>query len=62
MNRSEWTFGDDNVVRLLGQAYDPPAPPVAFAERVQARLLQRAAERARRHAASPRRMGYRQLQ
>jgi tetratricopeptide (TPR) repeat protein len=33
------TPGDDNVARLLNQAYDPPQPSADFAARVRARLL-----------------------
>ena len=46
MKRSQWTTGDDNVVRLLGQVKDPPTVSADFARRVQARLLEVAAERA----------------
>ncbi len=31
--------GDDNVVRLLDQSYDPPAVPAEFADRVRQRML-----------------------
>ena len=55
MNRSEWTVGDDNVVRMLGQPYDPPAVPAEFAQRVQARMLEVAAETARQRAHAKRR-------
>ncbi|HTU16456.1 MAG TPA: FecR domain-containing protein, partial [Gemmataceae bacterium] len=55
MNRSEWTDGDDNVVRLLGQPYEPPAVPVEFAQRVQARMLEVAVETARQRAQAKRR-------
>jgi tetratricopeptide (TPR) repeat protein len=54
MNLSEWTAGDDNVARLLGQPYDPPTVPAAFAQRVQTRLLEIAAETARQRASQPR--------
>ena len=39
------TAGDENVARLLDQAYDPPAVPSEFADRVRQRLLDVAAER-----------------
>src|SRR5437764_151759 len=45
--------GDDNVARLLDQAYDPPAVPADFAERVRQRMLAVAAER--QPPATPRR-------
>ena len=54
MNPSHWTPGDENVARLLGQAYDPPPVSAEFAQRVQARLLAVAGEMARRRTpASP---------
>jgi len=53
MNRNDWTPGDANVARLLGQAYDPPTVPAAFAVRVQARLQGVAAETARQRADVP---------
>jgi hypothetical protein len=53
MNRSHWTPGDENVARLLGQAYDPLPISAEFTERVQARLLAVAAEMARRRASTP---------
>src|SRR5690348_4081754 len=51
MNRSHWTPGDENVARLLGEAYNPPPVSAEFAERVQARLVEVAAARRRAPAA-----------
>jgi len=53
MNRSDWTPGDANVSRLLGQSYDPPAVPAEFAAQVQTRLQAVAAEAARQRADMP---------
>ena len=47
MKRSDRIPGDDNVARLLGQAYDPPTASAAFAARA-ARLQTVAAEEAQR--------------
>ncbi|KPK78877.1 MAG: hypothetical protein AMJ81_14650 [Phycisphaerae bacterium SM23_33] len=46
------SVGDQNVQRLLSQAYDPEVPDPAFAERVRQRM--RSAARLRREAARPR--------
>jgi hypothetical protein len=55
MNPSKWTPGDENVMRMLGQPYDPPTVPAEFAQRVQARMLKVAAETARQRAHAKRR-------
>jgi ferric-dicitrate binding protein FerR (iron transport regulator) len=53
MSRSHWTPGDENVARLLSQAYNPPPVSAEFAERVQARLLAVASEMARHRTPAP---------
>jgi hypothetical protein len=45
--------GDANVARLLGQSYEPPPVPPEFARRLQAHLIQVAAEAARQRGAVP---------
>src|SRR5215470_10002622 len=45
--------GDENVARLLGQAYEPPDVPAEFARRAHARMQAAAAEAARQRLPLP---------